>query len=93
LSWSNASRAPTCFERAIPNVAGVIDFGWNRDGTAYLVMVYVPGERLAAIILRDGGLDPRRACALLAQVLAGLAAVHAAGVVHADVTSANVLVQ
>lgn len=76
-----------------PNVAGVIDFGVTADGTPFLVMEHVAGERLGCILEREGALPARRACALVCQILAALDAVHAAGVVHADVKSDNVLVE
>ena len=75
-----------------PNVAGVIDFGTTAEGTPFLVMEHVAGERLGCIVEREGAVPPRRAGALVCQILAALDAAHLAGVVHADVKSDNVLV-
>ena len=75
-----------------PNAAGVIDFGAADDGTPFLVMEHVPGERLACILEREGALPAERACVLVGQILAALDAAHAVGVVHADVKCDNVLV-
>ncbi|MGO1051475.1 serine/threonine-protein kinase [Crossiella sp. CA198] len=58
----------------------------------WLVMEYVAGPDLGALIERDGPLPPRRVAALGAQLAAALAAVHACGVVHRDVKPGNVLV-
>lgn len=75
-----------------PNVAGVIDFGLTDDGTPYLVMERVPGERLGTIVAREGALPIARALALVTQLLSALGAIHASGVVHADVKCDNLLV-
>jgi serine/threonine protein kinase len=75
-----------------PNVARVLDFGVSAEGTPFLVMEHVAGERLGRILEREGPLTGRRACALVCQILRALDAAHMAGVVHADVKSDNVLV-
>lgn len=75
-----------------PNVARVLDFGVSAEGTPFLVMEHVAGERLGRILEREGPLPSRRASALVCQLLRALDAAHMAGVVHADVKSDNVLV-
>ncbi len=73
-----------------PGVVTVHDFG--RDGDyLYLVMELVAGESLADR-LKTGWLPERaEAFEIVAQVADGLAAAHAAGVVHRDVTPRNIL--
>ena len=73
-----------------PNVVPVYATG-EQDGALYLVMRYVTGSDLHALIRRDGRLAPERAAAIVAQVGAALDAAHAAGLVHRDVKPANVL--
>jgi serine/threonine protein kinase len=75
-----------------PNVTGVVAFGVTPEGTPFLVMEHVAGERLRCMVQRQGALPPRRACEVVIQILAALDAAHAAGVIHADVKSDNVLV-
>jgi Protein kinase domain len=74
-----------------PNVIPVYAAG-EEDGHLYLVMRYVPGTDLHALVRRDGRLAPDRAAGVVAQVAEALDAAHAAGLVHRDVKPANVLI-
>lgn len=75
---------------AHPNCVSVVDFGvW--DGAPYLVMEYVAGTTLRAL-LDQGPLSPERALKLAKQIAAGLAHAHAQGVVHRDVKPANIMI-
>ncbi|MGY1639249.1 serine/threonine protein kinase [Geodermatophilus sp. SYSU D00742] len=81
-----------------PNIAVLHDYGEvepeqaGGDRLVYLVMELVNGEPLAGLLQRERRLTPDRTLAVLRQVAAGLAAAHAAGVVHRDVKPGNVLV-
>jgi serine/threonine-protein kinase len=74
-----------------PNVIPVYAAG-EEDGHLYLVMRYVPGTDLQAVLRREGRLPPARAASVVAQVADALDAAHAAGLVHRDVKPANVLI-
>jgi eukaryotic-like serine/threonine-protein kinase len=74
-----------------PNVVNVFDQG--RDGPyLYLAMEYLPGRTLRNLLDERGWFPPREALAIMVPLLSGLAAAHAAGIVHRDVKPENVLV-
>ncbi len=75
-----------------PHIAEVFDFGQLPDGRPYLVMELVVGRRLVDLIAR-GPLQPSDAVAAARQLANALAEAHDRGVIHADVTPANVLVE
>ena len=81
-----------------PNVVQVIDAGATEDGISYLVMELLIGRRLdqlvADTVARDKkALEPKLAVELFGQVCAGVGAAHAAGLVHRDLSPANVFVR
>lgn len=78
-----------------PNVAGLHDFG-REDGRlgprSYLVMELISGRPLSDLIDENGGIRPAETMRIIGEAAEGLAAVHAAGVMHRDVKPANILV-
>ncbi len=75
-----------------PNVVSVLDLVAEGE-TLAIVMELVDGRDLRTVLTDCGPLDPRGACGLLAQVAAGVASMHQAGLVHRDIKPENVLVQ
>ncbi|MGW0335714.1 serine/threonine-protein kinase [Streptomyces sp. NPDC003011] len=73
-----------------PNVVSVRDLVVDGNDLA-LVMDLVRGTDLRTRLDRDKRLSPEAAAAIVADVADGLAAAHAAGVVHRDVKPENVL--
>ncbi|MYQ56313.1 protein kinase [Streptomyces sp. SID4926] len=61
------------------------------DGRPWIVMELVRGLSLADVLTADGPLPPARAARIGLAVLDALGAAHAVGVVHRDVTPANIL--
>ena len=79
------------------NIASVYDYGEVQDDDgrtlAFLVMEYVEGEPLVAILDREITLSPERTLDVLAQAGDGLSAAHRAGVVHRDIKPGNLMVR
>ncbi|WP_180357871.1 Stk1 family PASTA domain-containing Ser/Thr kinase [Streptomyces sp. NP160] len=74
-----------------PGVVSVYDQGAS-DSTVYLAMEYIPGRTLRDLVAASAPLTLGDALDLIEEVLDGLAAAHAAGLVHRDVKPENVLV-
>ncbi|MDP9389711.1 MAG: serine/threonine protein kinase, partial [Actinomycetota bacterium] len=71
------------------NVVGVFDTG-EDDGEPFIVMERLPGDTLADR-MGNGPLDEQWLRRVAGDVLAALAAAHAAGLVHRDVKPGNIL--
>ena len=74
---------------AHPNIVTVHDYV-EHEGLICLVMEFVDGPTLAGILTR-GPLEPEETRTVLAELAAGLAVAHDAGIIHRDIKPANVL--
>jgi len=74
------------------HVVRVYDHG-EVEGCLYIASQLVTGGDLAALVEREGSLDPRTALDIASQVTDALADAHAVGVFHRDVKAKNVLVR
>ena len=72
-----------------PNVASVYQVGETEDGRRFIAMPRYDGETLRARLAR-GPVPPDEALRVAREVAAGLAAAHRAGIVHRDVSPANI---
>jgi beta-lactam-binding protein with PASTA domain/tRNA A-37 threonylcarbamoyl transferase component Bud32 len=74
-----------------PNIVPVFDWG-ESERTYFIVMEYVDGEPLSAIIRGQAPLAPAQAASIAADIAKALAYAHRHGVVHRDVKPGNVLI-
>jgi serine/threonine protein kinase len=74
-----------------PHAISVYDVAVESD-QPWLVMEYLPSRSLAEVLSEDGLLRVEQVAQIGAQVADGLAATHAAGIVHRDVKPANILI-
>jgi serine/threonine protein kinase len=72
------------------NIVRTFDFIEEADGTLVLVMELLRGESLGQFLERRGALTTAEALAVALPILSALGHAHASGVVHRDVTPANV---
>jgi serine/threonine protein kinase len=72
------------------NVAAATDFGRLPNQSFFLVLEYVAGTDLRAVI-RQGAVSPERALHIVRQITSAVGAAHAAGVVHRDLKPENIM--
>jgi eukaryotic-like serine/threonine-protein kinase len=75
-----------------PNVATLHDFSALPDGSHYMVWEYIDGENIAQRLRAKGTMSPRYAVRIIIQALAGLEAIHRAGIVHRDISPENIMI-
>ena len=74
-----------------PNIATVYTAGDTQDGVPAIAMEHVPGRMLSAQLKAEAPLPPSAIGNLGCQMASALGALHAAGIIHRDVTPRNIL--
>ncbi|MBS0439554.1 MAG: serine/threonine protein kinase, partial [Proteobacteria bacterium] len=73
-----------------PNIVTIYEVG-SAEELHFFSMRLICGESLAALLKREGRLDPRRAATLLRTIAEAVDYAHRLGVLHLDLNPANVL--
>ncbi|MCA9834740.1 MAG: protein kinase [Thermomicrobiales bacterium] len=73
------------------NVVDIYDFG-QEQGVLYIVMQFVDGQTLKQLIAQRAPMEMREIRRIIGNVLDGLQAIHAAGIVHRDIKPQNILI-
>ena len=76
-----------------PQIVSILDF-FEANDTAYIVMEYLQGSDLKSYVRKKGGhLTPKETFSIMRPVMAALAQVHEAGLVHRDISPDNIMLQ
>lgn len=84
-----AREARAAVKIASDHVARVYDVGGTEEGAPFIVMEFLEGMDLEAVLAKEGPLPIASAAELMIQACEGLTAAHAIGIVHRDVKPAN----
>ncbi|MEZ4488203.1 MAG: serine/threonine-protein kinase [Cyanobacteriota/Melainabacteria group bacterium] len=73
------------------NIISVYDFGVSAEGDAFIVMDYLEGRALDAMLDQGGPLPEHEAIDIIRQVCKGLIHAHKKGIIHRDLKPANLM--
>jgi tRNA A-37 threonylcarbamoyl transferase component Bud32 len=90
LRFDQEARAASALTH--PHLVSVYDYGVTDDGAPYLVMDYLEGKSLSAIIKEEGRLNATRALTIFIQIAEGIEHAHKKGVIHRDLKPSNVII-
>lgn len=74
-----------------PNICGATDFGSLPSGAPYMVMEYLAGETLEALMQREVVVPLKETLHIVTQVVSVLQEAHANGIVHRDLKPENIM--
>jgi len=73
-----------------PHIVDVTDYGFTKEGDAFIAMERLEGMDLRKLLRGAGALPAGRAVAIARQILRGLRAAHQRGIIHRDLKAENV---
>jgi eukaryotic-like serine/threonine-protein kinase len=74
-----------------PHLVAVYNRGVTDDGAPYVVMDYVDGQDLAAVLKSEGMLEGKQATGIFIQTSDGLSHSHEHGIIHGNLKPTNIL--
>jgi eukaryotic-like serine/threonine-protein kinase len=74
------------------HIIDVIDVGTTREGKSFVVLELLDGHDLGKVLASTGPMPGSRAVHIIQQILRGLGAAHAKGIVHRDMKPDNVFI-
>ena len=76
-----------------PNIISVLDYGVLEEKIPYIVMEFVEGVSLEALITSKGRLTPAEALEYMQVITSALAAAHKHGIVHRNLKPLNIMIE
>ncbi len=76
-----------------PNIISVLDYGLLEEKIPYIVMEFVEGVSLEALITDKGRFTPQEALEYMQVITSALAAAHKHGIVHRDLKPLNIMIE
>lgn len=76
-----------------PNIVIVHDFGITKGRQPYMVMEFIEGKALDAIVKEEELLSVERAIEIMLPICDGLSYAHDVGVLHRDITPSNIMLK
>ena len=76
---------------AEPSIVSVRDF-FPANNTAYIVMEYLEGTDLRDHLAHSGAMTFEQSVSMLAPVMSALSKIHAQGLIHRDISPANIMI-
>lgn len=76
-----------------PNIISVLDYGLLEEKIPYIVMEFVEGVSLEALITSKGRFTPSEALEYMQVITSALGAAHKHGIVHRDLKPLNIMIE
>lgn len=75
-----------------PNIVTIFEAGRAQNGSPYIVMEYIEGKSLEAILREEGALEPLQAFHYLAQIANAIDYALSQNIIHRDIKPSNIII-